>query len=344
MANNARSSKLIYKGRVFSIYLDEVDEPGGVRGVREVVRHQGSVAILPVFEDGRILLVRQYRHPVQESIWELPAGRIDPGESPEAGARRELIEEVGLASEHLERVAYYYSSPGFCDERLYLFRATGLTSVPPRPDPEERIESRPFTLDDARALIRSGEIRDAKTLLAILIETQRGAGVTLNDRRAIRRRSLPFVRSGVLETKDQSHIVAVLDISTQGAFLSTRTAIETEGPLHLMMVLPRGGHTVRLPCRLVRRSERFDARSGQPAGLAISFEKLDAEIQRQVAAFSEEGPFDSEPPALDTIEYRLLQCADIDIEELNRFGHDGWTLASTLADEKGYRLILYRRL
>ena len=167
------STRRVYEGKVLSLDVDEVEEPGGVRASREVVRHRGSVAALPVHDDGRLLLVRQYRYPVDAAVWELPAGRLDPGESPEEGARREMEEEVGLRPGHLERLSVFYTTPGFCDETMYLFRATALTTVPARPEADERIESALFAPRDAREMIRRGEIREGKTLVAVLMELAR---------------------------------------------------------------------------------------------------------------------------------------------------------------------------
>jgi ADP-ribose pyrophosphatase len=163
----------VYDGRVISLDVDEVREPGGVHGTREVVRQSGSVAAIPVFDDGRIALVRQYRYPVAEFVWELPAGRRDPGESPEAGARRELEEEVGLRAASLEAISTFWTTPGFCDEVMYLFRATGLESVPARPEADERVEPGTFTLEEALAMVARGEIREGKTLVALLLEQAR---------------------------------------------------------------------------------------------------------------------------------------------------------------------------
>lgn len=165
----------VYEGKVISVDVDDVEEPGGVRAVREVVRQRGSVAALAVHDDGRIVLVRQYRHAVGEELWELPAGRLDPPESPEEGARRELQEEVGLAPRKLEPLAVFYTTPGFCDERMHLFRATGLRPVPPSPEEDERLEAGTFTLEEARAMMARGEVREAKTLVALLLEGERRA-------------------------------------------------------------------------------------------------------------------------------------------------------------------------
>ncbi len=162
-----------YQGRVLDLDVDLVLAPGGVRGTREVVRQRGSVAALPVHDDGRVTLVRQYRYAVDARVWELPAGRIDPGETPEQGAGRELEEEVGLRPRFLEPLLTFWTTPGFCDERMHLFRATGLEQVPPRPEADEKIEAATFTLSELDAMIRGGEVREGKTLVALLLELRR---------------------------------------------------------------------------------------------------------------------------------------------------------------------------
>lgn len=167
------ASKRIYDGSVLALDVDEVEEPGGVRAIREVVRHRGSVAALAVHDDGRVVLVRQYRYAVDEAVWELPAGRLDAGETPREGARRELEEEVGLRAAHLEPMSVFYTTPGFCDERMHLFRATGLSPVPPRPEEDERIEALTLSLEAARAMVARGEVREGKTLVALLLESEK---------------------------------------------------------------------------------------------------------------------------------------------------------------------------
>lgn len=163
----------VHTGKVLDLDVDEVLEPGGVKGLREVVRQRGSVAALPVLDDGRVVLVRQYRYAVDALVWELPAGRRDPGETPEQGALRELEEEVGLRAATLEPLLTFWTTPGFCDEVMHLFRATGLTPVPPRPEADERIEQARFGLDEAMAMVKRGEIREGKTLVALLLEAGR---------------------------------------------------------------------------------------------------------------------------------------------------------------------------
>jgi ADP-ribose pyrophosphatase len=168
------STRRVYDGKVLALDVDEVMEPGGVRATREVVRHRGSVAALPVADDGSLILVRQYRYAVGEALWELPAGRLDGGETPESGMQRELREEIGHRAGRLEEIAFFYTSPGFSDESLHLFRASALVADQAVGDDDERIELATFTLAEAEALIARGEIRDGKTLVAILFELRRG--------------------------------------------------------------------------------------------------------------------------------------------------------------------------
>jgi len=163
----------VHSGQVLDLDVDEVIEPGDVRGRREVVRQRGSVAALPVLDDGRVVLVRQYRYAVDAFVWELPAGRRERGEAPAEGARRELEEEVGLRAASLEPLLVFWTTPGFCDEVMHLFRATGLEAVPPRPEADERIEQAAFGLAEAMAMIERGEIREGKTLVALLLEAGR---------------------------------------------------------------------------------------------------------------------------------------------------------------------------
>ena len=164
------SSRRVYTGKVLSLDLDEVEEPGGVHTRREVVRHAGSVAVLAVQDDGTIVLVRQYRYPVDDYVWELPAGRLDEGESPEEAAQRELQEEIGFKAGTLRRIAFFHTTPGFCDESMHVFRATGLRASKAEGDEDERIEVQAFSLADLEAMIDRGEIREGKTLVAILLE------------------------------------------------------------------------------------------------------------------------------------------------------------------------------
>ncbi len=165
------------------------------------------------------------------------------------------------------------------------------------------------------------------------------------DRRRARRRRLPFVRSAVLEVDGRSHIVALLDLSPEGAFLSTRLEVEPAQKMRLKLVLPRDGREVSMPCHLVRRSERFDAEAGRPAGLAIGFSGLDPSVVRRIEEFAMEGFLPAhEPPPSSHYEYRVLDRPEVNVEELNRLGLDGWRLTTTLPSPDGLRLVLVRRL
>lgn len=172
------STRRVYDGKVLALDVDDVLEPGDVRATREVVRHRGSVAALPVTEDGSLILVRQYRYAVGESLWELPAGRLDAAETPEDGIQRELREEIGQRATRLEKIAFFYTTPGFCDEAMHLFRATGMVADRAAADDDERIEIGTFTLDQAAGMIARGELREGKTLVAVLLELLRRGGAS----------------------------------------------------------------------------------------------------------------------------------------------------------------------
>jgi ADP-ribose pyrophosphatase len=161
-------SKSIYNGKIFQLRLEPVVEPGGIRAVREVVYHGGSVVVLPELDDGQILLVRQYRFPARQSLWELVAGGMEPGETPKEAARRELQEETGYRARTLEFLMVFYPSPGILTEQMYLIRAQGLSRGENYPEADERIAVGRFTRRELRRLVRQGKIRDGKTLVGLL--------------------------------------------------------------------------------------------------------------------------------------------------------------------------------
>jgi ADP-ribose pyrophosphatase len=138
-------STIIYKGPVFGVRRDEVLEPGGVRTTREVITHPGSVVVLPLLPDGRILLIRQYRHATRQFLWELVAGRMEPRENPRQAAARELIEETGFRAKRFRVFLDIFPTPGFLEERMYILIAQELTSGDARPEVDEKIISRAFT-------------------------------------------------------------------------------------------------------------------------------------------------------------------------------------------------------
>jgi len=165
------SSRTVFRGPVFSVTSDQVVEPGGMQARRDTVRHQGSVVILAV-NDGRdepqILLVRQYRYPAGDYLWELPAGRIDEGESELAAARRELREETGYTAGQWKRALFFYPSPGFLGETMALFLAGDLKAGKAQPDADEMITARFFPLSELVAKAAGGRIRDGKTIVGVL--------------------------------------------------------------------------------------------------------------------------------------------------------------------------------
>lgn len=162
------SSATIYKGPVFGLRRDEVIEPSGVRTTREVITHPGSVVVLPVLPDGRILLIQQYRHATRQYLWELVAGRMDPGETPRAAAARELIEETGFRARRWRVFLDVFPTPGFLEERMYILLAEGLTAGEAEPEEDEKIVSRAYSRKQLEEMIRGGKLHDAKTVAGIL--------------------------------------------------------------------------------------------------------------------------------------------------------------------------------
>ena len=163
------ATERIYDGKVFDVDRDHVRMPNGREVRLDVVRHPASVVIIPVPEPGRVILIRQFRYAVDRWLWELPAGTVDKGETPEAAARRECHEEIALVPETLVRLGSFHPTPGYCDEEMVFFRAAGLerTDEVAAIDEDEDIEPRTFTIADAREMIRRGEITDMKTVVGL---------------------------------------------------------------------------------------------------------------------------------------------------------------------------------
>ncbi len=165
------SSKTVFRGRVFHVTRDRVQEPNGVTAIREVIRHSGSVVVLAVDDSGpepHVLLERQYRYAAQDYMLELPAGRIDPGEHALAAGKRELLEETGYTAKRWKRALFFYPSPGFLEETMTVFLARGLKPGTAQPEDDERIEHELVPLSQVTKLIRSGTIRDGKTIAGVL--------------------------------------------------------------------------------------------------------------------------------------------------------------------------------
>jgi ADP-ribose pyrophosphatase len=170
----------VYHGRIISVDLDEVRFPDGSTGTLEMIRHPGASAVVPVLgdpgDDPEVVLIRQYRSAAEQFLYEIPAGRLDPGETPADCARRELQEETGYTAERVEHVFTMYTTPGFTDEKIHLFVATGLVAGQAHREADEFMELVPTRLSRALSMVEQGEIQDAKTALALLY----AAGFRLN--------------------------------------------------------------------------------------------------------------------------------------------------------------------
>jgi ADP-ribose diphosphatase len=165
------SSRVVYRGPVFWVTTDQVQEPGGIRVRRDLIHHSGSVVVLAVDVKGstpRVLLERQYRHAAQDYLWELPAGRIDPGEQELGAAKRELLEETGYTAGRWRRILKFYASPGFVAETMAIYLATDLTAGAAQPEEDELISMRLVPLPAALRMATNGTIRDAKTIASVL--------------------------------------------------------------------------------------------------------------------------------------------------------------------------------
>jgi len=162
------SSRTVYTGKIFSVRQDVVTEPGGIEATRDVVVHSGSVVLLPILPDGRIVMVRQYRHTVGDFLLEVVAGRMERGESPLTAARRELAEETGYRAGRFLKMMDVYPTPGFVSERMIAFCATKLTPGPINPDSDERIENKPLPLKSLLDMIHKGKIHDMKSVACVL--------------------------------------------------------------------------------------------------------------------------------------------------------------------------------
>jgi len=165
-------SQKIFDGRVFKVTVDTVRE-GELTYQREVVHHHGSAVILPVHDDGTVVLVRQYRHPAVRYLLEVPAGTLNDGERPEMGAARELEEELGLIAGRMEKLSEFFVSPGFLEEKMWVYLATELAEGKQRLDADELLDIVRLPISDALEMISSGEIQDAKTIISLMLAAPR---------------------------------------------------------------------------------------------------------------------------------------------------------------------------
>jgi ADP-ribose pyrophosphatase len=172
MMPKTTDSKELYKGRIFDVRIDSNRE-GDVEYDREVVIHKGSAVIVPVFKDGTVALVRQYRHPAGKSLLEIPAGSLEEAEDPLDGARRELEEEIGVTAGRIEKLAEFYVSPGFLTEKMYLYLATDLTETRQQLEDDELIDIERIPLAKALEMAVDGRVDDAKTIIGLLLAANR---------------------------------------------------------------------------------------------------------------------------------------------------------------------------
>ncbi len=162
-------SREIYRGRVVGLRLETVELPDGFRTTREIVVHGEAVGIVPILPDGRVVLVRQFRKPAEAELLEIPAGGVEPGETPEGCVRRELAEETGFSPGRLVRLAQFYLAPGYSTELMHLYLALELVPLGGKAAPDERIEVLTLPLTEAIGLIERGEIRDCKTIAGLFL-------------------------------------------------------------------------------------------------------------------------------------------------------------------------------
>ncbi len=162
-------SETIFEGRVIRLQIDQVKLPNGETSTREIVKHPGAVSVMALTEENKLVLVRQFRKPLEKAILEIPAGKLEPGEEPKECAFRELEEETGYRAAEMEHLFSFYTSPGFADEYLHLYQAKGLSSGKRKLDQDEFVELVELTLDECMKRVASGEICDAKTVAAVLI-------------------------------------------------------------------------------------------------------------------------------------------------------------------------------
>ncbi|MCS7233835.1 MAG: NUDIX hydrolase [Synergistetes bacterium] len=164
----ALNKKILYKGKILNLRVDEVIFDDDRTATREIIEHNEAIVVVPVLDDKKIVMVKQYRYAVGEELLELPAGTLEKGETPIECAKRELLEETGYRAQKVEELTSFYSSPGFCTEKIYLFLATGLEKKEQKLDSDERIKVEIHSVEDLKEKIKTGNLRDAKSVAGIL--------------------------------------------------------------------------------------------------------------------------------------------------------------------------------
>ena len=159
----------LYNGKIFDVVLEKVTLPNGVVKDREIVRHPGASAMVPLLDDESVVLIKQYRHALGQFVWEIPAGTLEPGEEPLECARRELMEEIGYKAAAFDKLTEIWPAPGYTDEHIHIFLSTGLTKVDQKLEDDEVLETRPTPLNQCLEMIKTGEIQDGKTIIGLLL-------------------------------------------------------------------------------------------------------------------------------------------------------------------------------
>ncbi len=185
MEEKTVNSKFIHRGRILTLRVDEVILPNGKKAAREIVENPGAVAAVPILSDGKVILVRQFRKPVEEVIYEIPAGKLEPGEDPRRCMERELEEEIGYRAGKLEKLTSCYPSPGFSDEIMHIFLATDLEKTEQKLEEDEVLEAVTLEFEEALRMIEEGTIKDSKTIIGLLLIQKRDSkkGKTRNSSR-----------------------------------------------------------------------------------------------------------------------------------------------------------------
>ncbi|MBI3090433.1 MAG: NUDIX hydrolase [Candidatus Tectomicrobia bacterium] len=167
MTATVNGKREIYKGRIVHLFVEDVTLPNGTPCSLEIIRHMGAAAIVPLLPDGRVVMVHQYRHATGGRLWEIPAGTLAAGETPEVCAHRELAEETGYRAGSLEKIAEIFTAPGFCDEKIHIFLATGLTPCRQTLDADEVLSVEPRPLEELMEMVWRFEISDAKSIAGL---------------------------------------------------------------------------------------------------------------------------------------------------------------------------------
>jgi ADP-ribose pyrophosphatase len=163
----------LYNGKIFNVVLEKVTLPNGAVKNREIVRHPGAAAMVPLLDDGKLVLIKQYRHAVGRFLWEIPAGTLEPNEDPIECAQRELAEETGYTADSLDKLTEILPAPGYTDEHIHIFLATGLTQAEQNLQDDEVLKAEAIAFDTALDMITGGEIQDAKTIIGLLLTSLR---------------------------------------------------------------------------------------------------------------------------------------------------------------------------